>query len=77
MMKALCGIDSLRNVVLATTMWGKVAKEDGLRRETELKQSFWKDMIESGSTVTRITKENGSEPYALVKSLLNNRPMST
>jgi protein-arginine kinase activator protein McsA len=77
MIKALCGTNTLRNVVLATTMWEKVAEEEGLRRETELKQSFWKDMIECGSTVTRITKKNGSEAYTLVKSLLKNRPMST
>jgi len=77
MMEKLCGANSLRNVVLATTMWEKVTDEEGLRREAELKQDFWKDMIDNGSTVARITTEAGGDARALVKSLLKNKPVST
>jgi hypothetical protein len=77
MMKKLCGQKSLKNVVLATTMWEKVTNEEGLRREAELKQVFWKDMIGRGSTVARIRTETGNDALALVKSLLKNQPVST
>src|SRR3984885_8811282 len=77
MMKALCGANTLRNVVLATTMWEKVTEDEGLRREAELKQVFWKDMIDSGLTVTRITIETRDDAHTLVKSLLKNKPIST
>lgn len=77
MMKKLCGLDSLRNVVLATTMWEKVTDKEGLRREAELKNIFWKDMLDKGSTVSRIMTETGNDARALVKSLLKNKPVST
>lgn len=77
MMKKLCGANSMRNVVLATTMWERVTEEEGLRRESELENVFWKDMIESGSSMTRITTEREDDARALVKSLLNNKPIST
>lgn len=77
MMKALCGENTLRNVVLATTMWEKVNEEEGLRREAELKRCFWREMIDGGSTVTRIATETRNDARALVKSLLKNRPIST
>jgi len=77
MMKKLCGANSLSNVVLATTMWERVTEEEGSRREAELKQVFWKDMIDGGSAVTRITTETGDDARALVKSLLRNKPIST
>ena len=77
MMKKLCGANSLRNVVLATTMWERVTEGEGLRREAELKQVFWKDMIDGGLTVTRIATETGDDARVLVKSLLKNKPIST
>jgi hypothetical protein len=77
MMKKLCGEGSLANVVLATTMWEKVTEEEGTRREEELKQVFWKEMIASGSTVRRIMTGRADDARALVKSMLTNRPTST
>jgi hypothetical protein len=77
MMKKLCGENSLANVVLATTMWEKVTEEAGTRREEELKQKFWKDMIDCGSTVRRIMTGRADDARALIKSMLKNRPTST
>lgn len=77
MMKKLCGEGSLANVVLATTMWENVSEEEGVRREEELKQKFWKEMIEYGSTIRRIMTGRADDARALVKSMLNNRPAST
>lgn len=36
MFKKLCGKDAMKNVILATTMWGKVSSEEGAQRETQL-----------------------------------------
>ncbi|KAL4077628.1 P-loop containing nucleoside triphosphate hydrolase protein [Scleroderma citrinum] len=36
MFQKLCGDESLKNVVIVTTMWDMVTPEDGLRREQEL-----------------------------------------
>ena len=77
MMRKLCGTSSLKNVVLATTMWEKVDKNKGLERELELQNNFWKDMIGDGSTVASIMSETGGEARELVISLLKNKPLST
>lgn len=77
MMRKLCGTDSLKNVVLVTTMWEKVDKSQGLKRELELRVVFWKEMIDDGCTVARIMTETGDEARELVTSLLKNKPLST
>lgn len=55
MFRKLCGDDGLGNVVLATTFWAKVTKEDGDRREKELMSSgdFWGYLMSKGSSVFR------------------------
>ncbi|KAI1498125.1 P-loop containing nucleoside triphosphate hydrolase protein [Biscogniauxia marginata] len=45
MFQELTGKDNLKNVVLATSMWDKVEEAQGLAREQELKDQFWKIMI--------------------------------
>ena len=77
MMKKLCGVSSLKNVVLATTMWEKVTEDDGARREAELRKTFWKDMIDSGSQSTRLMTNTKTEALKLVKLLLKNTPVLT
>jgi len=77
MMRKLCGKNSLKNVILATTMWEKVTNDEGKMREAELKALFWKDMIEGGSTVSRILTQHGNDACNLVKSMLKNKPTST
>lgn len=77
MMKKLCGANSLKNVVLATTMWEKVTDEEGLRREGDLKTLFWKDMIDGGAKVRRIRTESGKDARSIVKALLKKTPVTT
>jgi len=50
---SLCGQNAMPNVVIATTMWSKVRKEEGDQREEELKCDFWKDILAGGCTVER------------------------
>ena len=77
MMQQLCGSDSLRNVVLATTMWEKVTNEEGLRQEAELKQTFWKSMIDGGATTSNSKTQSAAEAQSLVRSMMKNTPRST
>ena len=54
MFMKLFGEDAFANVVLGTTKWTAIRQEIGQQREQELCDSFWKDMIEHGSTVMRV-----------------------
>ncbi|KAL4062284.1 hypothetical protein V8B97DRAFT_2026873 [Scleroderma yunnanense] len=51
----LCGQDSLKNVVIVTTMWDKVTPEEGLQREQELMLSdnLFKPLLDGGAVMTR------------------------
>lgn len=61
MFRKLCGDDALKNVILATTKWAGVSPELGARREKQLADMYWNEMIDHGSTVVRF---NDSHPSA-------------
>ena len=56
--KQLCGDSSLRNVCIATTNWDRVTKEEGDRRERDLRESqnIFKPLINEGAQLTRHDK---------------------
>jgi len=52
--RKLCGKGALKRVVLCTTKWSDIyQEEEGERRTKQLKEIYWKEMIEGGSTVHR------------------------
>ncbi|KAL4064015.1 hypothetical protein J3A83DRAFT_667588 [Scleroderma citrinum] len=55
MLQKLCGGDSLRNVVIVTTMWDEVTPEEGKRCEQVLKSSDgpFKPLLDKGATMMR------------------------
>lgn len=55
MFHKLCGQDSLKNVVIVTTMWDKATLDDGERRERELKSSetLFKPLLDEGAVMCR------------------------
>lgn len=53
MFRLLCGDDGLSNVVFVTTMWGMVDEAKGEKREEELREKFWKPMIDHQSRTAR------------------------
>ena len=55
MFRKLCGTDSLKNVVIVTTMWDKVTSEERPRREQELKSSdnLFKPLLDGGAVMMR------------------------
>ncbi|KAG7092145.1 hypothetical protein E1B28_008518 [Marasmius oreades] len=76
MFKELCGEDTLKNVVLATTMWEYVDKETGEARETELRSEeiFFKPVIDKGA---RLVRRQNTEVSAqnILRSLIGNKPL--
>lgn len=53
MFQKLCGEVTLTNVVLCTTFWDAVYQTTGERCEKELRDDFWKPMIDAGSVISR------------------------
>jgi len=55
--------ESFDKLVLTTTLWSEVDEEEGGEREQELKEGYWKSMIERGSPVKRFlfTRESAFE----------------
>ena len=55
MFRKLCGTDSLKNVVIVTTMWDKVTPEEGLEREQELLSSdnLFKPLLDGEAIMMR------------------------
>ncbi|KAF3908957.1 hypothetical protein ABW20_dc0101165 [Dactylellina cionopaga] len=69
----LIGDTSLKNVVLATTHWGKVTQKL-VDREEDLKNSFWRGMSARGS---RIVRHHATKTSALsiVESIIPKEPV--
>lgn len=47
-------------VVIITTMWGKVETVEGIQREDELKEGFWKEMLAHGCRTAHFYKTHRS-----------------
>ena len=52
--ESLCG-EEFNKIVLTTTMWDEVDERTGDARENELKNKYWKAMIERGSSIKRFS----------------------
>jgi hypothetical protein len=61
MFRKLVGRQGLRNVILATTMWSKMSEPDlraeGLKRQQELCNGHWADLLKKGSLI--VPHDNG------------------
>lgn len=60
LLSELCGHDFLKHVVLTTTMWDTIDESVGVRREKDLKEAFWSDLIKSGAKCGRHYDNKGS-----------------
>lgn len=76
MFRELCGRDPLRNVILATTFWGKVDQAEALKREKQLAETeeFWGGMLEAGSIMERLIGRESA--LAIVSLLLGKNPIA-
>lgn len=75
MFRSVCGDDSLRNVVIATTMWSDVPRDRGEAHEKELRdgKEFFAPVLKAGATMVRHdgTRESAQ---AILAHLLCNTP---
>jgi len=60
MFRQLCGEKALAKVILVTTSWEEVTQDVGDRREKQLADKFWKEMIILGSKMRRFHKTKTS-----------------
>jgi len=66
----LVGDEALSNVVLVTTMWGNILDEhEANQRDSELRDEFWCDMIEKGSSASRFDGTKASAEGILAQLL--------
>ena len=56
----LCGDHAIKKIMLVTTMWDKVQRDTGVRRETELFENYWKAMINYGASTARFSNSADS-----------------
>lgn len=72
--ESLCG-EEFGNIVLTTTMWDEVEKYVGHDREKELKNSYWKAMLDRGSSIRRflLTRQSALDVLGPIISKLNRR----
>jgi hypothetical protein len=80
----ICGKDAMPNVVIVTTMWSRVGKEEGIAREEVLKREVWDDILGEGFDVKRFddthesawnivasSMEKGSDVPLLIQEEMN------
>ena len=76
MFQKLVGDDSMKNVILVTTMWGKLqSSDDGDARVKELTETgkFWGGMITSGAKHERYDG-TGEDALRIIHMMLDNTP---
>jgi len=50
---SICGKDAMPHVVIVSTMWSRVRKEEGIEREEILKREVWDNILGEGFSVKR------------------------
>ncbi|KAH7154155.1 hypothetical protein DER46DRAFT_612687 [Fusarium sp. MPI-SDFR-AT-0072] len=75
MFRKLCGKDSLKNVILVTTMWEDEYAATGEKREQELIATggFWGALVEEGAQINRHNNTRSSAMSLLRTIAKNNR----
>ncbi|KAH6880587.1 P-loop containing nucleoside triphosphate hydrolase protein [Coprinopsis sp. MPI-PUGE-AT-0042] len=69
MFTKLCGDDSFKKVVLATSQWDNLpSPEIGEQREKELCGEFWRPMLDEGARIMRF--EEPKDPEAIIRHLI-------
>lgn len=75
MFQQLCGPDFFKKVVLATSHWDEVTPAIGEQRQNELKQSFWKDMLDGGSVM--VAKKSAQDVHGIINRIVEQHLAAT
>ena len=70
-LKRICGESTLRNVVLATNMWGNVHPEMGAAREQQLAAEFVKPALDKGAQLLR-HYDTTESTHQIIQAILGN-----
>jgi hypothetical protein len=73
MLNKLCGNDALSKVILVTTKWGDISADVGQRREQQLADTYWKEMLDKGSEMARFMNTPESA-WAIVDLIVSRDP---
>ena len=66
-----CGHEALKNVILGTTKWDEVSLKVGQRREQQLRDIHWKEMVQQGLVIMRVHADSSSA-WKIVNHILQN-----
>lgn len=74
--RKMCGTETLRNVVIMTTMWGKVSAEEGKRRASELEEmdDFFKPALVKGARLVHQKSDTVQAARDIIRPILDNHP---
>lgn len=75
-LEKIVGDVAFPNVVLVTTKWENIPISTGMKRESDLREIFWKRMIEKGSSMARFDGD-GPSAQGIVSQLLKKPRVST
>ncbi|KAF9044002.1 P-loop containing nucleoside triphosphate hydrolase protein [Panaeolus papilionaceus] len=67
----LCGRECFHKVMLATTMWNEETEEDGQKKETQLKDRYFKSMMQQDAKLRRLDDDQDSA-QRLLTAVINN-----
>ncbi|PPQ72512.1 hypothetical protein CVT26_004027 [Gymnopilus dilepis] len=69
MFSKLCGKDAWDSVLLVTNKWGEVKEDVGGKREVQLRDKFWGEMLKHGAQMSRFFNDSSSA-WTIVQELL-------
>ena len=73
MFRQLCGDSTLKNVILVTTMWGKVPQGVGENREQQLVQQYFKPVLDKGAQFARY-HDTPESAHDIIRRIMKNQP---
>lgn len=77
MLVNLCGVAAAPNVVLVSTQWSCVGIEArATQREAELRQKYWREMLDGGATYMRF-EDTSCSAWAVANILLQKPPIES
>ncbi|KAF9058616.1 hypothetical protein BDP27DRAFT_1240552 [Rhodocollybia butyracea] len=71
MLKKLCGTDRYTNIVVLTTFWDILSKQEGEERERHIRNNFFRELLEGGAAYMRHDREYTVTGQRVVDRCLN------
>lgn len=69
----LCGMDVMRNVIIVTTMWGKIPQPIAQKQQRELETRWFKEILDHGGRLESF-KNNADSAWEIINLVLGLKP---